>query len=402
MKKIISLVLATLIPVLFFAGCSSNQSKDVDYPVTVEGVTLNKSPENVVVLSDSLADVILKMGYERKLVGRSDQVDQKDLLVLPSVGDALQPNIDKIKELKTDLILSEAELSDQFKQLCDQNNIPFIKINKASNRVDFSRLYTDVGCATSGAKTGYERGNAKSQDLILEIDDIIRRIPQTSIPITACYLYDENGTQAGGNDFINMLIESAGAINIAKSQSENKVDIDVLKRSNPSFIFCPVGLKTKILENPDFSNLSAVKQNKIYEIEKRFIERQGETILAAIETMAKIMYPDIKTSITEEIKAAQPENTSSQTTENNTVAANIREQEISEKKANVEKVDVSDTAKIQQKLDSLGYNRVDENGQFDLQEAIKDFQYLNDMIVTGEISENLIEFIFSNSAKPRA
>ena len=49
-------------------------------------VTLNAKPQKVAVLSGSLADVVLAMGYETSLSLASDDCTQSDLQVLPKVS----------------------------------------------------------------------------------------------------------------------------------------------------------------------------------------------------------------------------------------------------------------------------------------------------------------------------
>ena len=58
----------------------------VEYPVTVNELTIDAKPEKVAVLSGSLADVILAMGYETSLVLGSEDCTQPELDVLNKVS----------------------------------------------------------------------------------------------------------------------------------------------------------------------------------------------------------------------------------------------------------------------------------------------------------------------------
>ena len=104
MKKIISVILS--ICLMFAAGAcnlivKNSDESQFDYPVTVGNVVFDKAPENVVVLSDNLADIILACGYEGKLAARSDSCTQDGLEVLPSVGTPDSPDINKLRDLNT-------------------------------------------------------------------------------------------------------------------------------------------------------------------------------------------------------------------------------------------------------------------------------------------------------------
>ena len=85
-KKIISLslVIALAFSVMVtFAGCG-----DENYPVEVANLVIESEPENIVVLDAPTADIIDYMNYSVKMVGRSDEVDQEWMSVVPSVGSA--------------------------------------------------------------------------------------------------------------------------------------------------------------------------------------------------------------------------------------------------------------------------------------------------------------------------
>ncbi|MFR1215207.1 MAG: hypothetical protein ACLSCV_11370 [Acutalibacteraceae bacterium] len=62
-------------------GCgSSDISEGVaknDYPITINGVTLNSQPTGVAVLSQNIADVILTGGFEATLKAKVKTVHKK-------------------------------------------------------------------------------------------------------------------------------------------------------------------------------------------------------------------------------------------------------------------------------------------------------------------------------------
>lgn len=92
--KIISIALAVvtmLSAVTLFSGCS-----DGEYPVEVANITIESQPKNIVVLDAPTADILIATGYDRYIVGRSDEVDQQSIAVALSVGSYENPDTDKI------------------------------------------------------------------------------------------------------------------------------------------------------------------------------------------------------------------------------------------------------------------------------------------------------------------
>ena len=88
-KRFLALGLVTIITAMMFVGCgSSDISEGVaknDYPITINGVTLNSQPTGVAVLSQNIADVILTGGFEATLKAKSEDCTQEDLSILPNL-----------------------------------------------------------------------------------------------------------------------------------------------------------------------------------------------------------------------------------------------------------------------------------------------------------------------------
>ena len=102
--KIISIALAVvtmLSAVALFSGCS-----DGEYPVEVANITIESQPKNIVVLDAPTADILIATGYDRYIVGRSDEVDQQSIAVAPSVGSYENPDTDKIINSGTNLVFA--------------------------------------------------------------------------------------------------------------------------------------------------------------------------------------------------------------------------------------------------------------------------------------------------------
>ena len=124
--RIFALGLAVLLVFTMLAGCSGGNSgagsdsstgssqpapAQQEYPITVNDVEIKEAPTSVVTLSPSLADVMTALKYETLLTGRSEDCTAEDLASLPTVGTAKNLDMDKLKELKPQLVLTEEALS---------------------------------------------------------------------------------------------------------------------------------------------------------------------------------------------------------------------------------------------------------------------------------------------------
>ncbi len=168
--RIFALGLAVLLVFTMLAGCSGGNSgagsdsstgssqpapAQQEYPITVNDVEIKEAPTSVVTLSPSLADVMTALKYETLLTGRSEDCTAEDLASLPTVGTAKNLDMDKLKELKPQLVLTEEALSEsQVKELSDAG-ITVLVQTPATTRETFETLYTNIGSALNGGITGF-------------------------------------------------------------------------------------------------------------------------------------------------------------------------------------------------------------------------------------------------------
>lgn len=402
-KKIISTILSLLI-ILSFSSCKKSDSKHIDeYPVTVSGVTIQKSPEKVVVLSDSLADIILALELENKLIARTDECTQEKLATLPSIGSIQNIDLNKISSYSPNLILADKTIENNLLEKLQTLNIPVICLEPATKRESFITLYQDLGSILAGAQTGKTLGENTANNILMTLDDINRIIPKKGVLTTACYFYDSNKKIASGDTLASMLLELSGATNIAKGSTNFNIDTTALKISNPNFIFCAENTKNDLLADSTIASLQAAQNGNTFEMDKSLMTRQGHTVVDAVTFMASKMYPEIATSNSS--KSDNNETSSKQ--ENTSQAESNSTESIAEK--TYENIQISngdvndDVLKVENRLDELNFMPTKPDNVFNeyTVRAITDFQYINGLNATGEANKETLELLFSDHAKIR-
>ena len=393
LKKMTAVFLCILIAAGALAACGpkndiSSGAGAKDFPVTIGSVTINEEPAGVAVLSPNIADVILAMGYEVQLKAKSAECTQSDLAVLP---DVTVDDVQKIKDLGVKLVFTDAKPAEDKVSALNKEGIAVLTLTKATGREDLDRLYSQVGAAMKGAKTGYEKGKKISQSIFLTIDDISRIIPSSNTPTSVAYLYDAEGSVVTGDTLEGKLIESAGLVNAASGGTENKLSAGDLLLANPKYIFCPTGLKAKLAQSEEYKKLDAVKQGKVYEMDPNLMLLQGRGMVEAVSFMAGTVYPQLlEGTAVSSAPTASSDTPSGSSATSSTVVGNTS--------ATLKKGDKGDEVlKMQNRLKELGYMFVKPSGEFaeGTEQSVKDFQLLNGLTVTGVADPSTLQLLYS-------
>lgn len=405
MKRPLAALLGILLVLSICVGCGpkgdiSSGVAEQDFPVTVNEVTIQDEPKGVVVLSPNLAEVIMALGYEMQLCGKGAACTQEDLSVLP---DMTLDDPQSILGVGADLVLTEDAPSEEQKQGLNDAGIDVVTIAPATSREDFTRLYREVGSCMMGGVKGYERGEKIAEGIFSTIDDISRQIPRTDTPVSVCYLYDVEGGVVTGDTLEGKLIECAGLINAASDGAGNHMDVETLLMVQPQYIFCPTGLKDTLAQTDQYKDLTAVQEGRVYEMDPSLMEWQGNGVISAVSFMAGTVYP----SLAEGTTSLEPEGGESQapTGGNSDMEVGDVTSDPEQPEGDSLKLgDEGDAVKnLQLRLAELGYLFVQPTGLYGegTQQSIMDFQYVNNLRITGVADEETVNRLFAADAQPR-
>lgn len=307
MKRTFSaaLILCLLLScVMLFGGCSKESTRE--YPVTLGGVTIEKEPKNIVVLSANFADIISYIGYDVKMVGRSSECDQKFLHVVPIMGSAASPDIDAITAAETDLVIADNTLGADVRNRIEEAGVQVLTLDPATTEAALRERYADLGVALGGDVTGRQRGE-EGYDELFEMLRTLNTSVKTDVVRTAAYLYlNENGELC---TFVKGSLEYKffsynGSTNIFSNQTEPVVNLSDLRIGSPNYLFYDSPEVLEVLNaDENLTNLKALVDGRTCMIEKRNFERQGTSAEAAVFDMLNFIEKDSKATADE---AASP------------------------------------------------------------------------------------------------
>lgn len=431
MKKIVSVFLASALAASTCAGLAGC-SGDNNYPVSVADVTIETEPKDIVVLSDETADIISYLGYAGKMAGRSDEVNQNFLSVVPSVGSAQTPDVATIISYATDIVFSDDTLDEASKKELTDAGILVLNIASPETATELETVYLTLGKILGGAVDGAQKGS----DSYKELTDKMKACKvegNNSISKTICYLYlngDKLNTLHSGT-YGDMLLGYTGAVNAAVNVSESEIDTKILKIANPDYILYADDATLNFIKNePDLKGLKAVKNNQTLMVSKEEISRMGTTSLLTLNKIMNFMYPDRLKKNTESTSASvAPSAAQGATTatkaESSTQATTATKAESAtqattaangsvESQYNIKvsgltlKLDDenNNVKAMQQRLFDLGYITDKENitGYFGeiTQKAVKDFQKASGLTQSGTADSKTLTALFKSDAKAKA
>ena len=319
MKRILSLILAACLLLscaVIFSACG--EKKNDNFPVTVGGAEISEEPTKVVVLNDAFADVILYMGYESKLVGRSFECDQLPLNVLTSVGAGASPSMDTLLALNPDLVIADDTLDAKSRSKLDEQGVTVITLTRPTTQEEIKQLYIDLGTALGGKTDGAEKGEKSYEKLF----DLLKQYSTTTgnIIVTDAYLYlDEMGNYCTfpKGTVEQMLFNYNGAMNVFASKESpafhstettdasgnvTAADEMYIRYASPTFLFLDGNtlkdgtiespVYEKLLNDPNLNHLTALKEGRVCFIPKKNFFRPGVTFEETLFTMIDALNKD--------------------------------------------------------------------------------------------------------------
>ena len=306
MNRLLKKVTLLLMFVLFAVGLvscgssnagssSSNESSSV-YPLTLTDsfggeVTLDKAPEKVVSVAPNMTELVYKLGAGNMLVGRTDYCDYpEEALNVESIGTLRTPDIEKIISLEPDLVLTSTHFNEENAQKLESAGIKVLSLYEENNVDGVYTMIDTLGKALNKQTEAEET----VKEMKATIEDTTKKIEGLEKPKVYYVVgFGEYGDfSAPENTFVGQLIKLAGGNNIVPASDSWAFSLEKLIEADPEIIVVKKGDKENFMSTPGYSDLSAVKNGKVYEIDNNLLDRQGYRNAEGVKVLAEIFYPE--------------------------------------------------------------------------------------------------------------
>jgi iron complex transport system substrate-binding protein len=308
-KNIKSIVLAIFVCVVLSACGNKAISNNVDttkkettavvYPLKVvdsynRTVTIESEPKRIITIAPNITESIYALGKGGSLVGRSDYDDYPtEVSKVATIGSLLQPNIEKIIELKPDVVIASTHFDKAVVKKLEDLNIKVVVLYGEENFVGVYDTMSKLGQVVNAN----EKAQSIISDMKKKVADITAKVANAKKP-TVYYVagFGKSGDFTAGKDtFIGNMIEIAGGKNAADDAIGWKYSVEKLVEKDPDILICSKFFDSKkgIEATTGYKDLKAVKNGKLLEVDDNTIVRQGPRLAEGLEAMAKLIHPEL-------------------------------------------------------------------------------------------------------------
>lgn len=315
-NKSTKLILVLFLVMLVFTGCSgkkgendpsvpsvetettSGNTLDTAYPLVVTDstgneVTISEKPMKVVSLAPSITETFFALGVEELLVGRTEYCDYpSEVSGIESIGTLQEPNIEKIAELEADLVIASTHFKEEAQKKLEELGITVLVLNPNDS---FEGVYDVIGKMGTvlDAQEKAEEIVVSMKEKVSSVEEKVKDLSSPSVYYVVGY--GEYGDYtAGKGTFISEMIERAGGINVADDVEGWSYSLEKLVEHDPQIILVSKYYDTKsgFISTEGYKELTAVKEDKVVEIDNNLIDRQGPRLADGFEALAKAIHQD--------------------------------------------------------------------------------------------------------------
>lgn len=258
-------------------------------------VQLTGQPERIISMAPSNAEILFALGLGDRVVGVSDYDNYPaEAATKEKVGDAYNPNYEKMAALKPDLILAVGTAQSEIVKKLEAYKLNVMVLNATKVR-DVLADIDLVGKITGTSAKAAEITAAMDQKLNA-VAAKVATVPADQRP-TVFWALDPSLYTVGPGSFVDDLINLAGGRNLAADAKQDypQYSQEALIAEDPDVIIIPLldeSMKAQFAAIKGWDTLKAVKDNRVYYIDPDIVSRPGPRIAAGVEEVAKMLHPD--------------------------------------------------------------------------------------------------------------
>jgi iron complex transport system substrate-binding protein len=271
--------------------------------------SLTAYPNKIVSLAPSCTEILFALNLGDKVVAVTDYDNYPYNFTawvkagnMTSVGAFDKPNIEVIASLAPDLILATAGVQGESIDTLRNLGYKVLVLDPAN----IGSVFQDIELVGKAAGKNAEASSLVN-NLNSRINAVVSKVANASKPKVYYEVwYDPTSLwSAGAKAWQNELIEKAGGVNIFADQQLDyfQSSSEAVIERNPDVIVLPAagmgtgppfwGSLDDVKARPGWNSLSAVHNDRLYQMDSDILSRAGPRVADAVETLAKFFHPEL-------------------------------------------------------------------------------------------------------------
>ena len=272
-------------------GCSNNSEE------SKESLKKENGEEIVVATSVAVTEILDELGVKVSGVPTSSYDLPESTKDAVKVGNPMNPDLEIIKSLNPDVVVSVDTLGEDYKKLFTDNNIPS----------EFIDLTTLEGLKTSISTLGErfnktEKANEILNELKVKEDEFSNLSKEEKKNVLLVFAAPGSMMIATPSSYIGNLVDKIGANNIVKDDKKPFVSYsnEEIVKLNPDMVLVmthgmPEQAKKmaeeKFASDPAWSRIEAVKEGKVYYLENGYFGMSANLkVTESLDKLGEIIY----------------------------------------------------------------------------------------------------------------
>lgn len=268
------------------------------FPVTVTDTAGNKvlikePPVRIISLAAGTTEVLFSLGLGDRIVAVTDECNYPEQAKEKACLGNLYLNYEKIVNCRPDLVVLEGSLRSREIPKLKSLGIPLLVVC-SDNYQDFLKSLQIMGQAT-GANSKAEEVISKLQASMKSIADSLRHTPPDKRPRVFVEIWNRPLMTAGGDTFINYVIESAGGVNVFSDLTGfPQINPETLILRDPEVIILTTSKAREFESHPIWKNIRGVRLGRVHEINPDILVRPSLRLFDGCLALHRWFFPGRK------------------------------------------------------------------------------------------------------------
>lgn len=280
MKKKYLIVL--LLIVVVFSSCTSKKAQDIQEEM------------RIVSLSPNITEIICELGLKDCLVGRTDACDRpQSVQDVTVVGTPWMPDLETVVSLQPTIVLASSLTDPQSLENLEKAGLNIKRIVFEESLEGTYSLIESIGTLLGMEDKAKEISSSQKE----RIENVQKKVSQVKDKKSCIYIISWGAWgdyAATGNTFLSDIINAAGGINAAEEATGWAISQELLVSQDPDVILLP-SYSYAEADIQGFTTTAPYSQlnGMVVTINGDNAERQGIGTAQTVESIAKILYPEL-------------------------------------------------------------------------------------------------------------